>query len=247
MCDRTSVISDSVTKKEEKIPKSQILYLIMRMKDWWAYMQTKEKSKRHKNWHTQTPMKKGTHTFFGVQRESTGNTSSPPYQKVRYFFTNLAMYCFLKMDKFDANWVKKNIFGRNRQNSPTSISSNLDTFKVILHISTYSPIFRITKKQSRAGIMRGDVARAARKVAKRTSANKALSEAQRSAITDRWASEMLVRAIAEQQCVGRQQIRLILARFQKNEPLGRRQGSGPKRKTTPGQDAKLILDIKRDS
>ena len=57
---------------------------------------------------------------------------------------------------------------------------------------------------------------------------------------------MSVRAIAEQQRVGRQQIRLVLARFQKNKPLGRRKGSGPKRKTTPGQDSKLIMDIKRD-
>ena len=69
----------------------------------------------------------------------------------------------------------------------------------------------MTKKQSRAGITRGDVARAARKVAKRTSANKALSEAQRSVIADRSDSKMSVRAIAEQQNVGRQQICLVLA------------------------------------
>ncbi len=94
--------------------------------------------------------------------------------------------------------------------------------------------------------MRGDVARADRKVTKRTTANKALSEAQRSDIIYAHGQGMSGRAIAELQKVGRKQVRLVLARFQKNEPLGRRQGSGPKRKTTPGQDAKLILDIKRD-
>jgi len=83
----------------------------------------------------------------------------------------------------------------------------------------------------------------ARKVAIK---RKTLSEEEKSSILACHSEGMSNRSIATLMGVGEWQVRVLVQRFKAGDSLGRKDGSGRPRITSPSQDQKIIIDIKRN-
>ena len=88
--------------------------------------------------------------------------------------------------------------------------------------------------------------KASSKVAKKQKPWRALTESQIAEIIHAHGQGMFARTIAINENLGRKQVCNIINKFLSKQRLPRRPGSGRKRKTTPEQDRKIPMDVKRN-
>ena len=91
-----------------------------------------------------------------------------------------------------------------------------------------------------------EAAKASPNVVKRQKQWRALKESQIAEIIHAHGQGMSSRKIATKNNLGQRQVLTVINKFLLKQPLSRRPGSGRKRKTTPEQDRKIIMDVKRN-